>query len=162
MAIIVGRSGCSARRSSSHCRLCALIWPPGSPATTVSRARISGGPSSATLDVYYKIEKQIGALSMDTAVVRALFQNCTAEGGSVKAQIYWTKARLGWNDRVALPAPGDHTPTIADSDFDDPMAELISRLEQMAENMRLNKTVFGPILDIIPESVEIDESENDA
>ncbi len=116
----------------------------------------------ATVDRYYKIEKQIGALSMDTAVVRALFQNCTAEGGSVQAQIYWTKARLGWNDRVALPAPGDHIPTTADSDFEDPMGELFRRLEQMAENIRLKKTVFGPILDNIPDSVEVDEPENDA
>ena len=110
--------------------------------------------SPATIDRHYETEKEIGALSMDTTVVRALFQNCTADGGSVAAQIYWTKARLGWSDRLALPAPEDLTPTIRDSDFVDPKGELIRRLEQMAKNISLNKTVFGPMLDITPDSVE--------
>jgi hypothetical protein len=51
------------------------------------------------------------------------------------------------------PIPSDN-PTIADSDFENPKAELVRRLEQMAENIRLNKTVFGPMLDITPDSVE--------
>ena len=52
------------------------------------------------------------------------------------------------------PIPSDHNPTIADSDFEDPKGELIRRLEQMAQNITLNKTVFGPMLDITPDSVE--------
>ena len=52
------------------------------------------------------------------------------------------------------PIPSDHNPTIADSDYEDPKGELIRRLEQMAKNISLNKTVFGPMLDITPDSVE--------
>ena len=47
-----------------------------------------------------------------------------------------------------------------DSDWADPKAELVRRLEQMAENIRLNKTVFGPMLDLTPDSVEIDDPED--
>ena len=48
-----------------------------------------------TLRAHYRRELDIGATEADSRVVEALYRNAT-KNENVTAQIWWTKARMGW------------------------------------------------------------------
>ena len=55
------------------------------------------GVNTDTLEKYYGDEMKKGVANTNRKVVRALLQN--ALKGDTTAQIWWTKARLGWSEK---------------------------------------------------------------
>lgn len=52
------------------------------------------GVSKPTLEKHYRTELDTGAIKANSRVAESLYKNAT--GGNVTAQIWWTKARMGW------------------------------------------------------------------
>lgn len=62
-----------------------------------------------TLRKHFPDELEMGHIKANTAVARNLFRIATGNGReAVTAAIFWTKTRMGWNDRPAgsADAPG--------------------------------------------------------
>jgi len=55
------------------------------------------GVNTDTLEKYYGDEMRKGVASTNRRVVKALLQN--ALNGDTTAQIWWTKAQLGWSEK---------------------------------------------------------------
>ena len=55
------------------------------------------GVNTDTLEKYYGDEMRKGIANTNRRVVKALLQN--ALNGDTTAQIWWTKAQLGWSER---------------------------------------------------------------
>jgi hypothetical protein len=67
-------------------------------ASTIINPR-SGRPIDAnTLRLAFREELRVGSVKANARVAGALFKAATE--GNVTAQIWWTKARMGWNERV--------------------------------------------------------------
>jgi hypothetical protein len=64
------------------------------------------GIAEKTLRKHYRAELDIASAEADLQVANALFTNCLK--GNVAAQIFWTKARMGW--RESGPPPGSEPP----------------------------------------------------
>jgi hypothetical protein len=60
----------------------------------------------ATLRRYYRRELDTGATEANARVVQALFRNATVNE-SVQAQVWWTKARMGWKDGSEVNVTGN-------------------------------------------------------
>jgi hypothetical protein len=60
-----------------------------------------------TLRLHYRRELDTGAIEANARVAQALFKNATVNE-NVTAQIWWTKARMGWKEQqdVNLAGPG--------------------------------------------------------
>jgi len=59
--------------------------------------------SSPTLRKHYADELRVGAVASNVKVINSLYKN--AVEGNVAAQIFWAKARLGWNEKVEIVPP---------------------------------------------------------
>ena len=59
-----------------------------------------------TLRVHYRRELDTGATTANVAVVQALFRNAT-KNESVQAQVWWTKARMGWREAQDIALTGN-------------------------------------------------------
>lgn len=57
---------------------------------------IQGGIDDKTLRKHYRQELQSGVAKANSQVSKSLFQKATS--GDTTAQIWWTKARMGWKD----------------------------------------------------------------
>ena len=79
------------------------------PSRTKKGGERGGRPISVpTLLKAYKHELESGKLAADMQVVNAFFRNCVGtatEPGSVAAQIWYTKTRMGWRETVNV-SPG--------------------------------------------------------
>lgn len=64
-----------------------------------------------TLRKHYKHEIDIGAIEANAQVARSLYKNAV-ENENVAAQIWWTKARMGWKDTSNQPE--DKQPMVID------------------------------------------------
>jgi len=62
-----------------------------------------------TLRVHYRRELDTGATEANVRVVQALFKNAVTNQ-SVQAQVWWTKARMGWRDGSDVNIGGTNTP----------------------------------------------------
>ena len=72
---------------------------------------IAVGITGKTLRKHYRDEIRGGAIRANAAVAGALYKQ--AIGGNVTAQIFWTKARMGWSDRGPQSHEGDNPDEIA-------------------------------------------------
>ena len=63
------------------------------------------GIDPKTLRKHFRTELDVGAAKADAAVARSLFENAT-KFNNVTAQIWWTKSRMGWADRLAIEHTG--------------------------------------------------------
>jgi hypothetical protein len=63
------------------------------------------GVSHVTLRKHFKEELDLAASEANAKVAEALFTN--AIKGNVTAQIWWTKARMGWKETAQVVGPGD-------------------------------------------------------
>src|SRR6187455_2273598 len=59
-----------------------------------------------TLRAHYRHELDVGATAANLAVVQALFRNAT-KNESVQAQVWWTKARMGWREAQDMNLTGN-------------------------------------------------------
>jgi len=59
-----------------------------------------------TLRKHYKQELDTGAIEANARVVQSLYKNAV-ENENVTAQIWWTKARMGWKGTDVLEQQGD-------------------------------------------------------
>lgn len=72
----------------------------------IEQARMAGalGITRPTLRKHYKAEIGNGGAEADAQIIAALFKS--AIGGSVKAQIHWTEARMGWRTATIVENTG--------------------------------------------------------
>lgn len=61
-----------------------------------------------TLRKHYRRELDIGAATTNLAVVQSLYNNAV-KNDNVAAQIWWTKARMGWKSETDLNVSGTQT-----------------------------------------------------
>jgi hypothetical protein len=59
-----------------------------------------------TLRVHYRRELDTGATEANVRVVQALFKNAVTNQ-SVQAQVWWTKARMGWREAQEVALTGN-------------------------------------------------------
>ena len=65
--------------------------------------------SKPTLHKHFRRELDTGLTEANLRVVQSLYTNAT-KNMSVQAQIWWTKARMGWKDSSELNIGGTQTP----------------------------------------------------
>lgn len=58
-----------------------------------------------TLRAHYRRELDTGAIEANARVVESLYRNAT-KNDNVAAQIWWTKARMGWKDTSRIENTG--------------------------------------------------------
>lgn len=75
--------------------------------------------SRQTVHTHYQAELDRGKIATDVSVTRALFNNAT-KNNNVTAQIWWTKARMGWHEKMAIEASGPNGGPIQRAEVDDP------------------------------------------
>lgn len=79
--------------------------------------------SKPTLHKHFRHELDTGMTEANMRVVQSLYTNATKHM-SVQAQIWWTKARMGWKDSSELAIGGTDTPlmivtgVVRDADFE--------------------------------------------
>ncbi len=84
----------------------------------------------ADLKLIYEAELDRGGWTASANVVLALYQN--AMSGNVAAQIFWTKARLGWSETTVIRHEGRQNPRTMSKD--DLRAYLESKPAQRAQD----------------------------
>jgi len=79
--------------------------------------------SRPTLEKHFRRELDTGATEANLRVAQSLYTNATKHM-SVQAQIWWTKARMGWKDSSEIAIGGTDTPlmiitgVVRDADFE--------------------------------------------
>lgn len=63
------------------------------------------GIDPKTLRKHFRAELDAGAAKADAAVAKSLFENAT-KFNNVAAQIWWTKSRMGWTDKLTIEHSG--------------------------------------------------------
>lgn len=63
------------------------------------------GIDPKTLRKHFRTELDVGAAKADAAVANSLFENATKHN-NVAAQIWWSKARMGWTDKLTIEHSG--------------------------------------------------------
>lgn len=64
------------------------------------------GIDPKTLRKHFRTELDAGAAKADAAVAKSLFENAT-KFNNVTAQIWWTKSRMGWTDKLTVEHTGE-------------------------------------------------------
>ena len=64
-----------------------------------------------TLHKHFRRELDMGMIEANVRVAQALYTNAT-KNMSVAAQIWWTKARMGWKDTSVIENTGDRPPFV--------------------------------------------------
>ena len=64
------------------------------------------GIDPKTLRKHFRTELDVGAAKADAAVAKSLFENAT-KFNNVAAQIWWTKSRMGWTDKLTIEHTGE-------------------------------------------------------
>lgn len=64
------------------------------------------GIDPKTLRKHFRTELDVGAAKADAAVAKSLFENATKHN-NVAAQIWWSKSRMGWTDKLTIEHTGE-------------------------------------------------------